>query len=186
MSAQTSPAGPEPTARADPAAIRAELPEELRGQFDAEYQAALEEARASYQLDRLNEVIQAWWQLCGRDAARGTSRQSRPAGGCCGATRSRPSRLTWTRSGRKAACTRSSTAAGPEPKPNASGPPANRRCRRDRAARPRPLGGPSAPELPAEFRTLAFGDWGLVVYLIRERQATVVLLDLIWAGLFQE
>jgi hypothetical protein len=29
---------------------------------------------------------------------------------------------------------------------------------------------------------LYFDDWGLVVYLIRERQATVVLLDLIWAG----
>jgi hypothetical protein len=38
------------------------------------------------------------------------------------------------------------------------------------------------PSYPREFRTLAFGDWGLVAYLIRERQATVVLLDLIWAG----
>jgi hypothetical protein len=38
------------------------------------------------------------------------------------------------------------------------------------------------PSYPPEFRTLPFGDWGLVVYLIRERQATVVLLDLIWAG----
>jgi hypothetical protein len=63
MSAQTSPAGPVEPPERTPAAIRAELPEELRGQFDAEYQAALEEARASYQLDRLNEVIQAWWQL---------------------------------------------------------------------------------------------------------------------------
>jgi hypothetical protein len=38
------------------------------------------------------------------------------------------------------------------------------------------------PSYPPEFRTLAFGDWGLVVYLILERQATIVLLDLIWAG----
>jgi hypothetical protein len=38
------------------------------------------------------------------------------------------------------------------------------------------------PSYPPEFRTRSFGDWGLVVYLIRERQATVVLLDLIWAG----
>jgi hypothetical protein len=46
-----------------PAAVRAELPEELRAQFDAEYRQALEEAKASYQLDRLHEVIRAWWQL---------------------------------------------------------------------------------------------------------------------------
>jgi hypothetical protein len=38
------------------------------------------------------------------------------------------------------------------------------------------------PSYPPEFRTRSFGEWGLVVYLIRERQATVVLLDLIWAG----
>jgi Family of unknown function (DUF6247) len=35
----------------------------LRGEFDAEYHAALDEALASYRLDRLNEVVQAWWQL---------------------------------------------------------------------------------------------------------------------------
>jgi hypothetical protein len=35
---------------------------------------------------------------------------------------------------------------------------------------------------PPEFRARSFGAWGLVVYLIRERQATVVVLDLIWAG----
>jgi hypothetical protein len=63
MSAQIGPASPVEPPERTPAAIRAELPEELRGQFDAEYQAALEEARASYRLDRLNEVIQAWWQL---------------------------------------------------------------------------------------------------------------------------
>lgn len=63
MSAQAGPAGRvEPPGRT-PAAIRAELPEALRAQFDAEYREALEEAKASYQLDRLNEVIQAWWQL---------------------------------------------------------------------------------------------------------------------------
>ena len=38
------------------------------------------------------------------------------------------------------------------------------------------------PSYPPEFRTRSFGDWGLIIYLIRERQATVVLLDLIWAG----
>jgi hypothetical protein len=38
------------------------------------------------------------------------------------------------------------------------------------------------PSYPPEFRTWSFGEGGLVVYLIRERQATVVLLDLIWAG----
>jgi Family of unknown function (DUF6247) len=63
MSAQAGPAGRvEPPGRT-PAAIRAELPEGLRGQFDAEYRQALEEAKASYQLDRLHEVIQSWWQL---------------------------------------------------------------------------------------------------------------------------
>jgi hypothetical protein len=60
------PAGPagrvEPPGRT-PAEIRAELPDGLRAQFDAEYGQALEEAKASYQLDRLNEVMQGWWQL---------------------------------------------------------------------------------------------------------------------------
>src|SRR5262245_2904045 len=57
------PRGPwrvEPPERS-PAAIRAELPEAMRAQFDADYLAALEEARTSYRLDRLNEVIQEWW-----------------------------------------------------------------------------------------------------------------------------
>jgi hypothetical protein len=45
-----------------------------------------------------------------------------------------------------------------------------------------PWAGQRLPSYPPEFRTRTFGDWGLVVYLIRERQATVVLLDLIWAG----
>jgi hypothetical protein len=63
MSAQASPAGRVEPPQRSPAAIRADLPETLRGQFDAEYRAALEEAKTSYQLDRLNEVVQAWWQL---------------------------------------------------------------------------------------------------------------------------
>jgi Family of unknown function (DUF6247) len=63
MSVQTSPAGPVEPPERTPAAIRAELPEDLRGRFDADYQAALEEARVSYRLDRLNEVVQVWWQL---------------------------------------------------------------------------------------------------------------------------
>jgi Family of unknown function (DUF6247) len=63
MSAQAGPAGRVQPPGRTPAAIRAELPEALRARFDAEYQQALEEAKASYQLDRLHEVIQAWWQL---------------------------------------------------------------------------------------------------------------------------
>ena len=63
MSAQAGPAGTvEPPGRT-PAAVRAELPEALQAQFDAEYHQALEEALASYRLDRLHEVIQVWWQL---------------------------------------------------------------------------------------------------------------------------
>lgn len=45
-----------------------------------------------------------------------------------------------------------------------------------------PWHGQRVPGYPPEFRTWPFGDGGLVVYLIRERQVTVVLLDLIWAG----
>jgi Family of unknown function (DUF6247) len=63
MSAKTSPAGPVQRPERTPAAIRAELPEDLRGQFDAEYQAALHAASASYRLDQLNQVLQVWWQL---------------------------------------------------------------------------------------------------------------------------
>jgi len=33
-----------------------------------------------------------------------------------------------------------------------------------------------------EFHTWAFGEWGLVFYLIRDRRSTVLLLDIIWAG----
>ncbi len=44
-----------------PAVIRAELPDDLRAQFEADYLAALDEARSTFRLDRLNEVIQAWW-----------------------------------------------------------------------------------------------------------------------------
>ena len=61
MSAQASPAGRVERPERTPAAIHAELPDDLRGQFDAEYQAALDDARASYRLDRLEEVIEAWW-----------------------------------------------------------------------------------------------------------------------------
>jgi hypothetical protein len=44
-----------------PAAIRAELPDELRLEFDAEYLAALDEARSTFRLDRLEETIRSWW-----------------------------------------------------------------------------------------------------------------------------
>lgn len=63
MTAQPTPASRVQPPQRTPAAIRAELPEPLRSQFDSEYRAALEEAKTSYQLDRLNEVVQAWWQL---------------------------------------------------------------------------------------------------------------------------
>ena len=39
------------------------------------------------------------------------------------------------------------------------------------------------PSFPPEFRTRSFGDWGLAVYLIRERHSIVVLPDLMWPGL---
>jgi hypothetical protein len=42
--------------------------------------------------------------------------------------------------------------------------------------------GQRAPGYPPEFRTWAFGEWGLAFYLVRERHGTVVLLDLVWAG----
>ena len=42
--------------------------------------------------------------------------------------------------------------------------------------------GQRAPGYPPEFGTWAFGEWGLAFYLVRERQSTVVLLDLVWAG----
>jgi hypothetical protein len=63
MSAQTSPASPVERPERTPAAIRAELPEDLRGQFDGEYQAALDAASASDRLDLRNQVLQVWWQL---------------------------------------------------------------------------------------------------------------------------
>jgi Family of unknown function (DUF6247) len=63
MSAQAGPAGRVQPPGRTPAAVRAELPEALRAQFDADYHQALEDAKASYQLDRVHEVIQAWWQL---------------------------------------------------------------------------------------------------------------------------
>ena len=42
--------------------------------------------------------------------------------------------------------------------------------------------GQRAPGHPPEFHTWAFGEWGLVFYLILERRGTVLLLDVIWAG----
>ena len=45
-----------------------------------------------------------------------------------------------------------------------------------------PWSGQELPGYPPEFRTWSFAGWGLVVYLVRERHATVVLLDLLWAG----
>jgi len=64
-----------------PAAIRAELPEAMRAQFDAEYLAALEHARTTYRLDRLNEVLDAWWlstwarRIPGHEQAMATGRR---------------------------------------------------------------------------------------------------------------
>jgi Family of unknown function (DUF6247) len=61
MSAQASHAGWVQPPERSPAAIRAELPDDMRAEFDAEYLAALEEAKTTYSLDRLNEVVEAWW-----------------------------------------------------------------------------------------------------------------------------
>lgn len=61
MSAQASQAGQMQPPEHSPAAIRAELPDDVRAEFDAEYLAALEEAKTTYSLDRLNEVVEAWW-----------------------------------------------------------------------------------------------------------------------------
>jgi len=33
-----------------------------------------------------------------------------------------------------------------------------------------------------EWRSLAFGTWGVVVYLIHESRRAVLLLDVTWAG----
>jgi hypothetical protein len=64
MSAAADPSHPArvPMPERTPAAIRAELPAELRRQFEAEYQAALEDARQTYQLTRLDQVIETWWR----------------------------------------------------------------------------------------------------------------------------
>ena len=63
-------------------------------------------------------------------------------------------------------------------------PPAGRRALADAIERLRtdPWRGQHVPGYPPEFRTWPLGHEGLVVYLIRERQVTVVLLDLVWAG----
>jgi hypothetical protein len=38
------------------------------------------------------------------------------------------------------------------------------------------------PGYPPEYRMLAFGGWGTVMYVIGERTAAVLILDLLWAG----
>ncbi len=45
-----------------------------------------------------------------------------------------------------------------------------------------PLAGQRAPGYPPEFHTWAFGERGLVFYLIQKRRGTILLLDIIWAG----
>jgi plasmid stabilization system protein ParE len=63
-------------------------------------------------------------------------------------------------------------------------PPAGRRSLADAIERlgSAPWQGQHVPGYPPEFRTWPMGHEGLVVYLIRERQVIVVLLDLVWAG----
>jgi hypothetical protein len=62
MSAHPEPASTRVTPpERSPAAIRAELPEALRAEFDAEYLAALDEARSTFRLNRLDETIRSWW-----------------------------------------------------------------------------------------------------------------------------
>lgn len=36
------------------------------------------------------------------------------------------------------------------------------------------------PRHPPELRTMPFGDWGLLVYLIREKQQRIIVLDITW------
>jgi plasmid stabilization system protein ParE len=43
-------------------------------------------------------------------------------------------------------------------------------------------GAPYRPGYPPEYRMLPFGGWGIAVYVIAERAATVTLLELTWAG----
>ena len=38
------------------------------------------------------------------------------------------------------------------------------------------------PRLPPDFRTAPFGTWGLLVYIIREEQQRIVVLDIAWVA----
>jgi hypothetical protein len=64
MSAAADPSHPwrVPQPERTPAAIRAELPADLRHKFEDEYQAALEDAKQTYRLDGLDQVIEGWWR----------------------------------------------------------------------------------------------------------------------------
>jgi plasmid stabilization system protein ParE len=44
-----------------------------------------------------------------------------------------------------------------------------------------PYSGPQYdPRLPPDFRTASFGAWGLIVYIVREKQHRIVVLDIAW------
>lgn len=43
-------------------------------------------------------------------------------------------------------------------------------------------GDPYRRSYPPEYRMLAFGEWGVLVYVIVERIATVTVLETVWAG----
>lgn len=62
--------------------------------------------------------------------------------------------------------------------------PAGRRALADAIAQLRrdPSIGQRTPGYLPEFHTLAFGEWGLVFYLVLERRAAILLLDVVWAG----
>jgi plasmid stabilization system protein ParE len=46
-----------------------------------------------------------------------------------------------------------------------------------------PYSGPRYdPRQPPELRTAPFGAWGLLVYLIREKQQRIVVLEITWAS----
>jgi len=64
MSSAADPSHPSqvPMPERTPAAIRSALPAELRRQFEAEYQAALDDAKQTYELARLDQVIEGWWR----------------------------------------------------------------------------------------------------------------------------
>ncbi|WP_141658808.1 DUF6247 family protein [Carbonactinospora thermoautotrophica] len=56
-----------------PAAVREALDPDWRAQFEADWRAALEQAKETFDLDAIHEVILNWWplaQLCAKPGGR--------------------------------------------------------------------------------------------------------------------